>query len=312
MAQIRLNLRPLKVVVLHASEKRKNTLTTTAATAPTSHFDPAFSNANAADYLLLLELDDHTLRACRFNKTKNLVTGFAAYTLADGSLEGAINTVLNEHPALRSEFDQCVVAVRTANYALVPKLAAADDAQKLFTLTNTFDADTDILLEHHLVGERATVLYAVGGETERVLKSAFMHCKLVPHIAPRIEEQLEKLKNSAGKNAVVAHVSGEHVDIQTYRDGKLHMANSFFQTGKEDVAYYILYTSEVLDIDPESTPLWLSGHITPADECWKMLSGYWKNIALAMPSDRTRISPAIGSYAHAQFDHLTHLLLCAS
>ncbi|MEZ4721248.1 MAG: DUF3822 family protein [Flavobacteriales bacterium] len=276
------------------------------------YFDLTFSNESASHYMLLLELDHDMLRACWYHQTKNLITGFAAYPVSNASLERAFQQLFAEHTFLKSEFDQCVVSVRTSNYALIPKSSEKQSSKRWFELSNNMDESNEVLLEYSLVGERIKVLFALDNSIEKVIKSCFINSKVIPHIAPRIEHQLGVLKSLHLKDCLIAHISTDQVDIQAYQDSDLQLANSFFQSGHEDIAYYILYTSEVLGINPETTPLTVSGNISIGDDSWKMLSDYWKKMEVAKPMDRIQISSQLDGYPTSEFDYLTQSLLCAS
>lgn len=275
-------------------------------------FDLTFSNEPASYYFLVLEADELWLRACWYHQSKNLITGYAEYPLKTGHLKDALESLLKDHPFLNSEFHQTIVSVRTSNYVLVPRSMEGTDHEALFTTTNTFDRDKEVLLTYPLVNLRAHVLFGLEQETQHALKSAFFHASIVPHVAPRIEDAYNRMKSGSLKNLVLTHVSADHVDVIAFMDQKLVLTNSFFQHGKEDIAYYVLYSAEVLGIHPEEVTLSVSGQIAIGDEVWQMLSSYWKKIELANALEHVTVSTKLEHYPKAKFDYLTQSLLCAS
>lgn len=276
------------------------------------HFDLTFSNEPASGYILLLELDNHLLKACWYHQSKKLITGFAQYELIAGSFENSLNSLLQSHGFLKSEFHQTIISVRSPNYSLIPRSADDINNQDWFDLSNKLDKENEVLLEQNLVNLRSTVLFALDSDKERNLKFSFLNTIVIPHVAPLIEHAMNELRHSISKTKMLVHISPEHLDVLIFRDEKLHLCNSFFQSGKEDIAYYVLYSAEVIGIDPEKVILELSGNISIGDENWLMLSNYWKSISIIKPLTEIQISENLGSYNQGSFDYLTLSLLCAS
>lgn len=275
-------------------------------------FDLTFSNEPPSYYFLILEWDQLELRACWYHQNKNLVTGFASYALKAGSLTDALKSLLNEHSFLHSEFQQTIISVRSSNYSIVPRSLTTTNQEELFQTTNEFDADRETLLTYPLVNLRANVVYALDEDVQKTLQEQFFHAVLVPHVAPRIEASFNRMKASGLSTLMLAHVSQEHIDVIAFDHDKLVLSNSFYQQGKEDIAYYVLYSAEVLGINPEQVTLTLSGDVSLGDEAWKMLSSYWKTMELAQAAPHVTISEKLENYPKASFDYLTQSLLCAS
>jgi len=287
-------------------------LSAATASAQREFFDLAYSSEPASYYYLLLEIDARQLKACWYHLSKNLVTGFASYPLDSEHPGKLFAKLLSDHPFLKSEFKQTVITVRSHNYALIPKTHESPDRQALFEITNTFQPENQVLLSHDLINLKASVNFAIGTEWAEVIRHTFFHPVIVPHIAPRIENALNTLKSGETKDMVLAHVSPEHVDVLVFRDQKLCLANAFFQSGKEDIAYYLLYCCEVLGVDPERVPLHISGETERGSGTWSLLSDYWKHFSAAQRLEYVKVSPKLDGYPAAGFDYITQNLLCAS
>lgn len=67
-------------------------------------------------------------------------------------------------------------------------------------------------------------------------------------------------KTSVQKHFFV-NVSGHNLELIYFLNGKIHFYNSFSFHSKEDFIYYILFSMEQLDIDPEEQILTLLGEI---------------------------------------------------
>ena len=128
------------------------------------HFDLTYSNEPASGYVLILELDDYQLKACWYHQSKKLITGFAEYKLQGESFQSALNSLLQSHSFLKAEFQQTIISFRNANYSLIPR--STDDLKNhdWFEISNEFNNESEVLLEHNLVNLGAKVLFAINSE----------------------------------------------------------------------------------------------------------------------------------------------------
>lgn len=284
-----------------------NNILVTASSEIEEYFDLTYSNEPASYYYLILEIQAHAVKTAWFHSTKNLITGFATYPF-----DGSIGNLIKAHPFLSSEFKEVLVCVEKANYLLCPKHLINGTSHNIFTLSNALDSDTEVLRTTDLVNLKSEIVHPISIELESEITSNFKHVKILSHIAPRIEQEMNILRSINMEVAMYAHIAEDALDIRVYKKKKLSLANSFYQTGKEDVAYYLLYSSEVMEVNPEETKLIISGNISIGDNTWLLLSNYWKNISLADPLAQVEISEKLLSEQTSSYFHLTHALLCAS
>lgn len=289
-------------------------MTTAIPTADAEYFDLRYSNEPASYYVLILEIDRPYVRALWYHRAKNLVTGFASYRIpsadAEASGRGGWLELLQRKPFLRSEFEQTVVMVRTENYQVTPRVIQEESAS-LFEIANS-KGETQMMLFHDLVNMRAGVRWATDKELVARVSDRLAHALAIPHIAPILEHAHNALKHRINRTGVFVHISAQQADVLVFEDRQLKLCNSFYQSGAEDVAYYVLYCAEVLGIQPETEPLWLSGQVKPGDSTWSLLGAYWKTIHAAPALSGIEISNALGDYPPSMYHHLTYGLLCAS
>lgn len=275
-------------------------------------FDLSFSTEPASYYYLLAEIDRTHFRACWYHQNKGLVTGFATYPLPPGELKFSIPKLINNYPFLASDFKQCIISLRTDNYVLTPRTNEKHNKTELFKVTNQFNEEAELLSEAMLINAPASITYALPIALDEVVRKTFFNSILVPHVAPRIESALNDIRLTHEINRIHIHVSAAHVDVIAIKNSKLHLCNSFFQSGKEDIAYYVLYCADVLDIDPSLCTLQVSGMIEPKDECWSLLNLYWKQLEIVPIATEIKVSQRLDGYPGALFNYLTQSLLCAS
>jgi hypothetical protein len=86
-------------------------------------------------------------------------------------------------------------------------------------------------------------------------------------------------KNKDEKKMFV-HMNSSHFEIIVVQNQKLLFFNSFDYNTPEDFLYYILFTAEQLNLNPENFPLELIGTIDAESDYYKIAYKYIRNISL--------------------------------
>ncbi|GGH03623.1 hypothetical protein GCM10011416_23270 [Polaribacter pacificus] len=92
-----------------------------------------------------------------------------------------------------------------------------------------------------------------------------------------IDKLLLHAKNTQ-KDHFYVHVEKKQIEIIVLKDGQLHLYNSFSYETKEDVLYYILFTAEQLELNPEEFELSFTGWIDKDSELYTFAYQYVRNI----------------------------------
>lgn len=82
------------------------------------------------------------------------------------------------------------------------------------------------------------------------------------------------------------HIAKTHFEIIVVNHGKLMLYNSFEYTTKEDFIYYILFTAEQLQLNPDTFILLLLGSIKEQDELHTIAYKYIRHIRFAERQDQ--------------------------
>jgi hypothetical protein len=94
-----------------------------------------------------------------------------------------------------------------------------------------------------------------------------------------VSRLLELSKNIDSKRVFV-HFTPHCFEIVVVQNQKLLLFNSFEYTTKEDFLYYLLFTAEQLNLNPETFRLQLLGEISEDSEYFKMAYKYVRNVSL--------------------------------
>lgn len=269
-------------------------------------FDNTLTEDAASYFYLILELYPNEARAMWYHATKKMVAGFARY-----DFDGSLSKLLSQHEPLRRTYKEVLLTIRSSNYLLYPNILGNSIDEEAFKLTNELHED-QCLQQHQLVNLKAQVIYPVAELLDKESHVALSHFKMLPHITPAIEMEINHIKAKSITDSVWMYTYADHLDLRVYQDSKLKLANSFFQSAKEDIAYFVLYAAEILKVDTEHVPLFLGGDVREEDETWTLMTSYWKNLNPVAKLDQTTMSDALPKEKSLPYQHLSFSLLCAS
>jgi hypothetical protein len=94
-----------------------------------------------------------------------------------------------------------------------------------------------------------------------------------------VNKLLDLSKNNEDRKMFV-HVCEGHFEIVVIQNQKLQFFNSFDYKTPEDFIYYILFTAEQLQLNPENFKLEVLGTINEEDEYYKIAFKYIRNVSL--------------------------------
>jgi len=103
------------------------------------------------------------------------------------------------------------------------------------------------------------------------------------HYSTILIETILALEKHSSSLKMYANVCESHFEIIIVENNKLKLYNTFEYISKEDFIYYILFTAEQLQLNPEEFQLILIGNINKADALYKMAYNYIRNVEIYIP-----------------------------
>jgi hypothetical protein len=112
-----------------------------------------------------------------------------------------------------------------------------------------------------------------------------------------IENLLNQYKNLEGSFCFV-NVTAHNFEIVVIINKKLELFNFFSFITKEDFIYYILFTAEQLNLNPEEFELFLMGDIEKESELYDIVYQYIRNVKFYVPNNAALQLNEIPSHSH--------------
>ncbi|MCM5662876.1 DUF3822 family protein [Galbibacter mesophilus] len=100
------------------------------------------------------------------------------------------------------------------------------------------------------------------------------------HFSTVLLETLFKVPKKNDAETVFVHVCENHFEIVVLHQKKLILYNTFSYQEKEDFLYYLLFTIEQLNLNPEETPTYLFGAISKEHALYTLAYKYIRNLEI--------------------------------
>lgn len=100
------------------------------------------------------------------------------------------------------------------------------------------------------------------------------------HSSTILVDKLLVFSKNNDERKMFVHLTESHFEIVVVQNQKLHLYNSFDYKTPEDFIYYILFTAEQLQLNPENFKLELLGKISEDDAFFKIAFKYIRNVSL--------------------------------
>ena len=178
--------------------------------------------------------------------------------------------------------------------ALVPKPLLNEDYLADYLKFNSKILRTDFITYDSILANDSVNVYVPYVNINNYLYERFGAFEF-KHFSTIIIENILVLEKNATSTKMYVHVSRNHFEIIVLENNKLKLYNTFDYLTKEDFIYYILFTAEQLQLNPEEFPLVLLGHIAKDDELFNIAYKYIRNVSVLDASINKKISDTIAS-----------------
>jgi len=279
-----------------------------------SIFDETFTKDRCSDYKLFIQVSDTMLVYCVFNRLTNKFIGFEKYNLEQSNesipFEQTILAILEQKPFLSHSFDSVKTIVNSNHTVFVP-VSLFDETQKenLFSFNHTLKSD-ELLLTDNAPNIGAKIISSVIEYIPRFIQKIFPASSIISLSAALTEELFVLYKNKNTSQNAFVHIQQKQFEILIFAENKLLFFNSFQYKTSEDCLYYILFTLEQMQMNPEQTTLILSGEIEKQSSIYDYLHKYIQFITFAARNESYYYSYRFDSFPFHYYQILFNLNLC--
>ena len=189
-----------------------------------------------------------------------------------------------DNPALTKGYDDVVVLHSNNLNTFVPKAIFDEDYLGSYLQYNTKVFETDFFANDDIANYEMHNVYIPYVNINNFLIDQFGTFDYQHSNTVLVTKLLDASRNSDEKQLFV-HFEKSNFEIIVVQNQKLLLFNSFDYSTKEDFIYYVLFTAEQLNLNPETVKLQLLGGISEDSEFFKIAYKYIRNVSLYDVSD---------------------------
>lgn len=223
------------------------------------------------------------LSFCCFDTLNNTITSFRE-VLFDNfhtgiKIEDLFSNAFREYPELNDSYDDVLIIHNNNLSTFVPAPLFDENFLGSYLQYNTKVFDTDFFAFDEISNYQINSVYIpyVNMNNFFIDKFGVFDYKHANSIL--VQKLLDASKNIDDKKMMV-HFNPNHFEIVVIQNQKLLLFNSFDYKTPEDFIYYVLFTAEQLNLNPENFPLELIGTIDTESDYFKIAYKYIRNVSL--------------------------------
>jgi hypothetical protein len=240
-------------------------------------------NSSENFYKLSIQVSLNGLSFCVADTLKNAIligehVNFGK-ELSPFEVQRKLKDLFTEHKIEEMNIADVVVIHRNPLFNLVPKALFDKNELPNYLKFNAKILATDLIAHDEIESHEMVNVYVPYMNINNFIFDRFGEFEFV-HNGTILLQSLLKSAANASEAICYVNVGYRQMDMLVLSKKQLRYYNSFNFVTKEDFIYYILFTLEQLDLDPESIPLRLLGFIEEGDELYSICYEFVKNISI--------------------------------
>lgn len=199
-------------------------------------------------------------------------------------IEELFADAFKENPELTDSYDEIIVIHNNNLSTFVPEPFFDEQFLGSYLQYNTKVFDTDFFAFDEITNYQMNAVYIPYVNINNFFIDQFGSFDYKHANSILVTKLLDVSKNNDDKKMIVNFNTG-HFEIIVVQNQKLHLFNSFDYQTPEDFIYYLLFTAEQLNMNPENFKLELLGTIAEEDAFYKIAYKYIRNVSIFDVSD---------------------------
>lgn len=218
-----------------------------------------------------------------------------------------IKKTLDHNTHLKNDFTEVKVIYQNDLYTFVPKALFDNQLLKEYLQYNIKVLENDFIAYDEMDQHEIVVVYIPYVNINNFFFENFGTFTYT-HAATILADNLLSKEKNTDTNSIFVHINTQSFDLVVINKGKFILGNTFCYDTKEDFLYYLMFTAEQLQLNPEEFRLVLLGNITTDSECYSIAYQYIRNISFGDRANRLTIARDIKPFeAHEHFILLSNI-----
>ncbi|MBN2519636.1 MAG: DUF3822 family protein [Bacteroidales bacterium] len=227
--------------------------------------------------------------------------------ISDEVIYEKIEEVLNKEEFLKQNYKTVKSIYLSPKYTLIPDEFFNEKSIKEFYELNHYLSDLDEIHYNQINSLNAKLIFSIPSQIGNSLYNNFQKIKYFHHATTLISNTL---KNQLKGPVIRLNVNDNFFDLLIINENKLKLHNTFLYKTSNDIAYYLMYSLNSLNIDTAKTNIICSGFISKSGAIIKTLKQYFPVIKFQTPDTDFVYSYTFNKIPSHTFVNLLNLHTC--
>ena len=233
--------------------------------------------------ILSIQVSLNGLSFCVLNTESKSLTHYSRITF-DKTLSPAevllqLKNHLGTNKALQQDFGKVNLIHENELSTLVPKPLFNEDNLADYLKFNAKILSNDYITHDELAQGNIVNVYVPYVNINNFLYDAYGTFEF-NHFSTLLLNSIYLIHKGKKEKTMYVNISENHFEVIVINDTNLILYNTFEYQTKEDFIYYILFTAEQLELNPEEFPLVLVGNISETDDLYHMAYTYIRHVSI--------------------------------
>ena len=233
--------------------------------------------------ILSIQVSLNGLSFCVLNTESKSLTYYSSIkfdkTLSPAEVLLQLKNHLGVNKALQQDFASVHLIHENELSTLVPKPLFNEDNLADYLKFNAKILSNDYITHDELADGDIVNVYVPYVNINNFLYDAYGTFEF-NHFSTLLLNSIFLIHKGKKENSMYVNISENHFEVIVINDTNLILYNTFEYQTKEDFIYYILFTAEQLELNPEEFPLVLVGNISETDDLYNMAYTYIRHVSI--------------------------------
>lgn len=279
-----------------------------------SRFDKAFREDHTRQYHLTVRIGADGLSYALFSNDKQRYIALETWAFiksdTDIRIASSIDEVIIQKPWLSYPFQSVLVLIDHTYNTLVPAPLFDEKEKAVYLAFVQQYRDSSRVSADELKSAGAWNVYYLSNSIVHKIKEIWANARVSHLSSALVESLLVANRNQIAEPAAFVNIRNNSFDLVVITADKLLFYNNFKARHPEDFLYFLLFSLDQQDLNPEKVNLSLMGNITVDHPIYEAVRKYIRNVRFASYNPAFEYSYVLEDVQFHQFNLLFSALQC--
>lgn len=276
-----------------------------------NRLDESFNLQETRNYTLVIQFNESEFAYCILDLRRNKYIVLQHFKKAErggaipkskSPFQDFLNHLVTDMPWLKNGYKSVLLAYEGKHSTLIPTPLFDPSVRDSYLQFNFQPGEEEQTFSDHLVPFDAHLVYSMPSSTVVALQHHFPTVRVHHLTSVFIASIWINYKNRINSMRVFINLREKFFDLVLFDGRQMSYCNAFHYANAEDVAYYLIFVLEQLNINPEGVSAVLLGKAERNTPLFELLSRYIRHIEFGRRNESYKYSYGINQISpHAYY-----------